>query len=133
MEKITPEELNAKLYDFVVSDWEGEVDFYRELMAQSSLVRNHGALEIACGTGRITLRLAKDGINITGIDLSPEMLEVARQKSVGMSNINWVLGDMRTFEIGKQFGCVIVPGHSFLFMITPDDQLNVSSKLKNIW
>ena len=32
MKKITPEELNAKLYDIEVPDWEGEVDFYRELM-----------------------------------------------------------------------------------------------------
>jgi|ERR1700690_68056 len=130
MEKITPEELEAKLYDFVVPDWKGEVDFYRELMAHSSLVKNHGVLEIACGTGRITLRLAKDGINITGLDLSPEMLEVARQKSVSMANINWVLGDMRTFDIGKKFGCVIMPGHSFLFMATPDDQVRCLEQIK---
>ena len=39
MEKVTAEELYAKLYDFVVPDWEGEVDFYRELMADSSLVK----------------------------------------------------------------------------------------------
>ena len=38
MEKLTPEELNAQLYDYVVPDWEGEVDSYRELMANSPLV-----------------------------------------------------------------------------------------------
>ena len=98
MKKITPEELYAKLYDIEVPDWEGEVDFYRELMAHSPLVKSYGVLEIACGTGRITLQLAKDGINITGLDLSPEMMDVAQKKSVGMSNVNWVVGDMRTFD-----------------------------------
>ena len=130
MEKLTPEELNAQLYDYVVPDWEGEVDFYRELMANSPLVNTDGVLEVACGTGRITLKLAKHGINITGLDLSSEMLEVARKKSIGMSNVNWDLDDMRTFEVGKKFGCVIMPGHSFLFMNTPDDQVKCLGQIK---
>ena len=130
MEKVTPEELNARLYDYVVPDWEGEVDFYRELMSNSPLVKSHGVLEVACGTGRVTTRLAKDGIGITGLDLSPEMLEVARKKSIGMSNVDWVQGDMRTFEIGKKFGCVIMPGHSFMFMSTPDDQVKCLEQIR---
>ena len=80
-------------------------------------------LEIACGTGRITLRLAQAGANITGLDLSNEMLEIALRKSAGMANVQWVRGDMRTFEIEKRFGLVIIPGHSFQFMLTPDDQM----------
>lgn len=130
MEKVTAEELNAQLYDVEMSDWEGEVDFYRELMAYSPLAKTHGVLEIACGTGRVALLLAKDGSTVTGLDISPEMLDVARKKSVGMSNVNWVLGDMRTFDIGKKFGCVIMPGHSFLFMATPDDQVRCLEQIK---
>ena len=130
MEKITAEKLNAKLYDFAVPDWEGEVDFYRELVAHSPLVKTHGVLEVACGTGRITLRLAKDGIKITGVDISPEMLDIAREKSAGTPDVNWVLGDMRTFEIGKKFGCVIMPGHSFQHMTTPDDQVKCLEQIK---
>lgn len=130
MERLTAEELNAQLYDVSVPDWKGEVDFYRELIAHSPLVKTHGVLEIACGTGRITLRLAKDGINITGLDISPESLEVAREKSAGIPNVNWVLSDMRTFEIGTKFGCVIIPGHSFQFMTTPDDQVKCLEQIK---
>ena len=87
-------------------------------------------LEIACGTGRVALQLARDGINVTGLDLSPEMLEIARGKSADLSNVNWVLGDMRTFDIGARFGYVISPGHPFQFMATPDDQVKCLEQIK---
>lgn len=130
MEKITAKELYAQLYDVRVLDWEGEVDFYRELIG-NSLLKTYGVLEIACGTGRITMRLARNEIEITGLDISPELLEIAQQKSIGMPNVEWVLGDMRTFEIGKKFGFVISPGHSFQFMASPEDQVKCLEQIKS--
>jgi ubiquinone/menaquinone biosynthesis C-methylase UbiE len=129
MEKITAQGLYAQLYDVRVPDWQGEVDFYRALIADSSL-KAQSVLEVACGTGRITIQLAKEGVDITGLDLSPGLLEIARKKSIGMSNVNRVLDDMRTFEIGKRFGHVILPGHSFQFMNTPDEQVKCLAQIK---
>ncbi len=123
MEKIPAQELYAQLYDVYVPGWQGEVDFYRELIAHSPL-ESAGVLEIACGTGRIALQLAKDGANVTGLDISSELLDIAREKSLGVPNVKWILGDMRTFEIGAKFGVAIVPGHSFQFMHTPDEQVS---------
>ena len=131
MEKITAQDLYAQLYDLWVFDWPGEVDFYKELIALSPEIKTKGVLEIGCGTGRIALRIAQNGINITGLDLSSELLEIARKKSIGLPNIHWVNGDMRKFEIGKKFGAVIIPGHSFQFMITPDDQVNCLEQIKH--
>ena len=130
MEKITAKELYAQLYDVRVMDWEGEVDFYQELICNSPL-KTYGVLEVACGTGRITMRLAREGIEITGLDRSPELLEIARQKSISMPNVEWILGDMRTFEIEKKFGFVISPGHSFQFMTTPEDQAMCLEQIKH--
>lgn len=129
MEKITAKELYAQLYDARVPDWDGEIDFYQKLIWQSPL-KAKGVLEVACGTGRVALRLAKDGIEITGLDKSPEFLEIARKKSIGISNVDWVPGDLRTFEIGKQFGFVISPGHSFQFMTRPDEQVMCLEHIK---
>jgi len=129
MDKLTAKELYAQLYDVRVPDWDGEVDFYRQLIGDSPL-KTHGVLEVACGTGRITMRLAKDGVEITGLDISPELLNIARQKNIGMANVEWILGDMRTFEIGKKFGFVISPGHSFQFMNTPDEQVMCLEQIK---
>lgn len=130
MQTITTENLYAQLYDAWVNDWEGEVDFYKDLLGHSSL-KSDGVLEIACGTGRMTMRLAEQGIDITGFDLSPELLEIARGKSLGMSNVHWFVGDMRTFEIGRQFGFAISPGHSFQFMTTPEDQVKCLEQIKH--
>ncbi|MBI5300868.1 MAG: class I SAM-dependent methyltransferase [Chloroflexi bacterium] len=127
--KQTAKELYAQLYDVRVPDWQGAVNFYRELVANVNS-KYIDVLEIACGTGRIAIRLAQDGATITGLDLSPELLEIARGKSIGVSNISWVQGDMRTFEIDKKFGLVIIPGHSFQFMLTPDDQVKCLENIK---
>ena len=132
MENITAEEIYTLFYDDSVPEdyWEGEVDFYRNLLAQSPLVKAHRVLELAFGTGRVSLALAKEGFHITGLDLSPEMVEKARTKSVGMPKVQWIHGDMRSFELGTQYGCVLIPAHSFHFMITPEDQLQCLAQIQ---
>ena len=69
------------------------------------------------------IRLAQEGVNVVGVDLDEEMLEVARIKSSGLPNIHWVRGDMRSLDLGDTFGLILVPGHSFQFMCTPEDQV----------
>lgn len=51
-------------------------------------------LELGCGTGRHTIRLAKAGNDVTGLDLSPGMLAEARQKLAGFSNVTLIEGDL---------------------------------------
>ena len=115
-------EFYAQTYDASVPDWPGEVDFYQEMAA---ITKSNGAslLEIACGTGRIAIRLAQHGIRVVGLDISPQMLAAARQKSAELENIRWVLGDMRSFDLGEQFGLAIIPGHAFQNLNTPQDQV----------
>jgi len=115
-------EQEVQFYDVAVSDWPGEIDFYRAL---ANDVKDQGGsiLEVGCGTGRVTLQLAQVGVPIVGMDLSPAMLAVARQKSLGLANVRWVEGDMQSFELGERFDLVLIPGHSFQFMLTPADQV----------
>jgi SAM-dependent methyltransferase len=111
----------AKTYDAVVSDWPGEIDFYRSLGEEYSR-KGRPLLEIACGTGRVAIRLAQDDIRVVGLDISPAMLDVARAKSRGMNNIQWVEMDMRDFDLGESFGLIMIPGHAFQNLNQPDDQ-----------
>ncbi len=127
--KWTANHLYAQLYDLSVPDWPGELDFYRELIAGFGSEQPE-VFEIACGTGRVTLQLARDGNNITGLDLSTDLLEIARSKSIGISNVRWIQGDMRTFDLDQRFGLIISPGHSFQFMNTPADQVQCLETLK---
>jgi ubiquinone/menaquinone biosynthesis C-methylase UbiE len=111
----------AQLYDVAVPDWPGEVGFYRQC-AQMISVENPSLIEIACGTGRVTVQLASLGIPIVGIDLSDEMLAFARIKGQQLANIRWILADMRSFELAETFGLAIVPAYSFQLLLTETDQ-----------
>jgi ubiquinone/menaquinone biosynthesis C-methylase UbiE len=112
----------ARTYDVSISDWPGEIDFYRESAAEAHS-NGRAVLEVACGTGRVAIRLAREGVEVVGLDLSSAMLEVAREKSLGMSTIRWVEADMRWFDLGESFGLVIIPGHSFQNLVTAADQV----------
>ena len=129
MSMLTAKELYAQLYDARVKDWPGELDFYRDFLSTTP-ESSRGVLEIACGTGRVTLPLSRAGYQMTGLDISPELLEIARQKSTGTADPDWVLTDMRTFELDRKFGVVISPGHSFQFMLTPGDQVRCLEQVK---
>jgi len=72
---------------------------------------------------RVAVRLAQDGARIVGLDISPEMLEVARAKSAGIENVRWIEGNMRSFDLGETFALVLIPGHSFQFMVSEEDQV----------
>ena len=58
-------------------------------------------LDLGCGTGSMTIELAKRGRDMTGIDYSPEMLNLARERSehLGLENILWLCQDIRNFEL----------------------------------
>src|SRR5947209_17916293 len=61
-------------------------------------------LDLACGTGRIALRMAAQGYQVTGVAITPEMIAWARQKAAKQGvSIEWVVADARTFHIPTQF------------------------------
>ena len=85
-------------------------------------------LEIACGTGRVLLPIAQQGIEIHGVDNSPAMLNVVRKhlqaESEAVRNRASVSGgDMRTFRLGRKYPLVIMPFRSMQHMHTLEDQI----------
>lgn len=59
-------------------------------------------LDLGCGTGSMTLELAGRGYDMTGVDYSAEMLDIARQRAIdaGLSDkMLWLMQDMREFEL----------------------------------
>lgn len=111
----------ARRYDLMVPAPPVEVDFYLEL-AREAQAQGLRTLEPTCGTGRVTVPLAKAGVRTVGLDISPAMLEVARERSAGL-DIEWHEGDMRSFELGEQFGLAIIPVGSFQLLLEVEDQL----------
>jgi|SRR5215471_1971684 len=119
-------EISAKYYDEAYTAKEDLVDrdFYVDL------ARRVGGpvLELACGTGRILLPIARQGIAIHGVDLSASMLTVLR-KSVQREPkdvrelVSVVEGDIRSFRSKQQYPLVIIPFRPLQHMYTVEDQL----------
>jgi SAM-dependent methyltransferase len=83
-------------------------------------------LELACGTGRLLLPLARGGYQVTGVDVSPAMLDVARQKvaAEGLDGrVTLVEQDMRHLDLDERFNLAFVAINSFMHLVTTDDQL----------
>jgi SAM-dependent methyltransferase len=116
---LSDDRLSAWLYDAREVGWPGELPFYRAIVAETG-GGTSGVLDVGCGTGRIALALAADGIRVTGTDASAAMIDVARSRTRG-PNPAWMVSDMRRLELDGTFGCVIVGGHAFQFMTTPED------------
>ena len=89
----------------------------------SALAQEAGGsvLEIACGTGRVTIPIAKLGFPTTGLDIVPGMLARARSKSVGLP-VRWVEGDARTFDLHEQFRFIFLTGNAFQAFVTNAEQ-----------
>lgn len=78
-------------------------------------------LEIACGTGRVAIPIARLGFPVTGLDIVPGMLARAREKSAGLPT-RWVEGDGRDFDLGEQFRLIFLTGNAFQAFLTNADQ-----------
>lgn len=94
-----------------------ELPFYRALARETG----GPGLDLACGTGYLTIPLAELGLEITGVDISPEMLDHARQKSATHA-IRWLLHDCRTLDLGQQFRLITLTGNAFQEFLTRADQ-----------
>ena len=72
----------------------------------------HSVLDIGCGTGRLSLRLARCGKKVTGIDFSSSMIEKARifSKAEGQSSVEFLCADFLKYDFKKTFGACIAFG-----------------------
>lgn len=96
----------------------------------SALAREAGGavLELACGTGRVTIPIARLGFPVTGLDIVPGMLAQARSKSADVP-VRWVEGDARTFDLGERFRLIFLTGNAFQAFVTNDAQAAVLQRV----
>lgn len=87
---------------------------YHEFLMRQVLANCENALEIGCGTGAFARKLAKRCGRVTAIDLSPEMIQVAQERSRGLENLQFNLADVMTWDFPKSrfdFVCSIATLH----------------------
>src|SRR4051812_48823482 len=109
----------SRYYDLLYrdKDYAAEARYVHELVQQ-----HHPAartmLDLGCGTGRHAQLLSQHGYALTGVDLSEEMLKVARAASPALG---FVQGDVRTVRLGKTFDVVASLFHVMSYQTTNAD------------
>jgi 2-polyprenyl-3-methyl-5-hydroxy-6-metoxy-1,4-benzoquinol methylase len=89
---------DAEFYEHEFGQRAHEIPFY----LKHARLANGPVLEVGCGTGRLTLPIARDGIPVTGLDLSRPMLEIARRKAeLENLSVAWLEQDCRQIAAGK--------------------------------
>jgi ubiquinone/menaquinone biosynthesis C-methylase UbiE len=86
----------------------GERDTYHDYLLRCLPSECETALEVGCGSGAFTRLLAGRARRVTGVDLSPQMLRVARQRSAPDGHVEYVLGDIMQLELPREgYDCVV--------------------------
>jgi SAM-dependent methyltransferase len=87
--------------------------FYAELARQHP----EGVLELACGTGQLAVPIASTGVRTVGLDKSTAMLTSARTRAAASGVLcEFVEGDMRAFDMKRQFGLIFIARNSLLHL-----------------
>lgn len=109
----------AALYDKLMAD----VDYaaWADYLA-TFLPPKASVAECACGTGEITLRLARKGFRMIGLDISPAMLDVAGQKARRYGQrIPFICQDMRSLALHRPVQAILCPCDGVNYLTRPED------------
>jgi SAM-dependent methyltransferase len=111
----------ARAWDALRGDTSGWVDrsFYLDLIEELG----GPVLDVGCGTGRLLLDFLALGIDIDGVEISPEMLAILRDKSdaAGLDVTGRIhQSAMETMDLGRQYQLVLVPSSSFQLLLDPN-------------
>lgn len=98
-------------------DVHGEASLIEHLLQselnQSQSPQPYCVLDAGCGTGRMSIELARRGIDIVGVDLDEVMLQQARTKA---PHLDWRLGDLSSIKLEKTFDAIVLAGNVMIYL-----------------
>lgn len=100
---------DGKHYDSWHEDFSVDIPFHLEM------IKKYGdpVLELACGTGRLSIPFAENGYKVTGLDVSDSMLTQAKENIAEKKvDVNLVKADCRDFKLDEKFNVIIFPFNS---------------------
>lgn len=96
-----------------------DLQFYKKWLPKN---KDAKILELCCGTGRLTIPMAKDGYNICGVDYTPSMLEQAKAKAAEAGlEIDFIEADIRTLDLQERFDLIFIPFNSIHHLYRNED------------
>jgi SAM-dependent methyltransferase len=124
----SPADLLARYYDLDLQDDPGDLDLYLAMAARTG----GGVLELAVGSGRLAVPLARAGHQVTGVDLDPAMLARARSawergqrsrasRRSASGSLELIEADLVTLDLRERFGLAFIALNS-LFQVGPAER-----------
>lgn len=113
------------MYDVDYKEWG---DFIESIFKMHNL-KPFLILDLACGTGSLTIEMAKKGYDMIGVDISPDMLNCAKQKSLDFENILYLNQDMIEFELYGTVDVIVSLMDSINYIL---DKRDIKKLLKNV-
>ncbi len=125
----------AEWYDLEHDQFDDDLQFYLDLSAGTG----PDILEIGCGTGRVTVALARAGRQMTGVDRSAAMLERARKRLASESRdvqarVGYIFGDARNLPdtINGPFSLAIIPLNTLAHVVTLRERLTLLDAMRRL-
>jgi len=110
----------SQIYDLGWGEFAKQyISLIKELLNERSIGQAR-VLDLACGTGILAIELAKLGHFVHGIDMSSDMLKIAKSKSIALSNVSFDMQDMTRFSIKDKYDLVTCTFDSINYVLEAD-------------
>lgn len=123
----------AEYYDRLNgADHKGYADFVKRVFELYGTGKENILLDLGCGTGAMTLELAKLGYDMIGADISPDMLSQASERAYDAEeSILFLLQDMRSFELYGTVQGIVCANDGINYLTEKEDVLKCFSLIRN--
>ncbi|WP_409271620.1 class I SAM-dependent methyltransferase [Neobacillus sp. SCS-31] len=115
-------------YDELYNDYKEDLNYILECVKQET----SPIIELACGTGRVTIPMAKRGLKMIGVDIHAGMLNLAKQKAEKENlNIHFEQQDCTKLNLPIKAPLIFMTGNSFQHFLTNDSQNELFQSVKS--
>ncbi|MBK5431956.1 MULTISPECIES: class I SAM-dependent methyltransferase [Bacillus] len=95
-------------------------------------IQNEWILDIACGTGRVTIPFIENGYQMIGVDIHEGMLAEAKSKSASLTNVKWLQQDCLQLNIEETIPFAYMVGHGFQHFLTNIHQNQLLTSIHHV-
>lgn len=86
-------------------------------------------LDAGCGTGRVAIEVARRGVEVVGVDISPEMVGKARAAA---PHLDWRLSDLAVVQLHRRFDVIVMAGNVVIFLKRESEQQVVQNMARHL-